>query len=115
MRHRLPRAGHNPGMAGPIDLAHFEAATFGDRALQREVLGLFDAQAAKLMQVIHTADGKARAEAAHALKGAARGIGAFALAAEAERVERGDDSAIERLAACVTETTRAAALLCAKD
>lgn len=101
-------------MAAPIDLEHFEAATFGDRALQREVLGLFDAQAAKLMQTIRGADGKARAEAAHALKGAARGIGAFALAAEAERVEQGEDGAVERLAACVAETTRAAAALLAK-
>jgi HPt (histidine-containing phosphotransfer) domain-containing protein len=102
-------------MTGPaIDLEHFEAATFGDRALQREVLGLFEAQAVKLLQTIRTASGKEQSEAAHALKGAARGIGAFRVADEAEKIEQGDDGAIERLAQCVADAQNAAALLIAK-
>jgi HPt (histidine-containing phosphotransfer) domain-containing protein len=93
-----------------IDIEHFETATFGDRALQREVLGLFEAQAAKLLQTIRTASGKEQSEAAHALKGAARGIGAFRVADEAEKIEQGDSGAVERLAERVLEAQNAAAL-----
>ncbi len=98
----------------PIDLEHFEAATFGDRALQREVLGLFGEQAAKLLQVIRSSGAKERSEAAHALKGAARGIGAFLVAAEAEKIEQGEDGAMEALAARIAEAQNAAAVLLAK-
>lgn len=101
-------------MEPAIDLSHLEAATFGDRALQREVLGLFEAQAEKLMHTIRAGDGKARAEAAHALKGAARGVGAFAVADEAEKVEQGDSGAIGRLVLRLAEARRAAAALSAK-
>jgi HPt (histidine-containing phosphotransfer) domain-containing protein len=97
-----------------IDLAHFEAATFGDRALQREVIGLFEAQAAKLLQTIRTTSGKEQSEAAHALKGAARGIGAFQVADEAEKIEQGNGAAVERLTQRVVEAQNAAALLIAK-
>lgn len=102
-------------MEPPIDTEHFEAATFGDRALQREVLGLFEAQAAKLLQTIRTTNGKEQSEAAHALKGAARGIGAFQVAEEAEKIEQGDGSAVERLAQRVVEAQNAAALLVARN
>lgn len=101
-------------MSAPIDLEHFAAATFGDRALQREVLGLFEAQAAKLMETIRSARGREQAEAAHALKGAARGIGAFGVAAEAEKIEHGDAGAVEALAQRVAEARIAAAEI-AKD
>ncbi len=96
-------------MEPPIDFDHFEAATFGDRALQRDVLGLFEAQAEKLLQTIRQTDGKAQAEAAHALKGAARGIGASAVAEEAEKVEQGDASAVERLGLRIADARKAAA------
>jgi HPt (histidine-containing phosphotransfer) domain-containing protein len=102
-------------MEPPIDIEHFEAATFGDRALQREVLGLFDAQADKLMETIRDSGGKARAEAAHALKGAARGIGAFLVAEEAEKLEQGDNGAIERLAERLRDVHNAAAALIVKS
>ncbi len=101
-------------MPAPIDLTHFETATFGDRALQREVLALFETQALKLLETIRGSSGKARAEAAHALKGAARGIGAFAVAAEAEKIEQGDGTAVELLAARIAEAQDAAAALRAK-
>lgn len=102
-------------MKSPLDIDHLEAATFGDRALQREVLGLFETQAEKLLQTIREASGKKQSEAAHALKGAARGIGAFAVAAEAERVEQGDQSAIGRLALRIAEAKAAAASLFSSD
>lgn len=96
-----------------IDREHFEAATFGDRTLQREVLQLFDAQAEKLLAVISASEGTARGEAAHALKGAARGIGAFAVADAAEAIERGMSVDDARLAARVTQARTAAAALIA--
>jgi hypothetical protein len=62
--------------------------TFGDEVLGREVLGLFDAQAERLLKAITVATtAKARREAAHALKGAALGIGANAVATAAAEVE----------------------------
>lgn len=101
-------------MAAPIDLQHFEAATFGDRALQREVLTLFETQALKLAETIRNTSGKEQAEAAHALKGAARAIGAFPLAEEAEKIERGDGAAVEALAARIAEAQNAAVSLRAR-
>jgi HPt (histidine-containing phosphotransfer) domain-containing protein len=101
-------------MGSPIDLQHFESATFGDRSLQREVLELFEGQAVKLLETIRATQGKMQAEAAHALKGAARGIGAFAVAAEAERIERGDSGALEALERRIAEAQNAAAALRAK-
>ncbi len=102
-------------MDHPIDIEHFEAATFGDRALQHEVLGLFETQAQKLLATIRSASGRERSEAAHALKGAARGIGAFAVAAEAEKIEQGDDSAIDALSRAIAEAQTAAAALRARS
>lgn len=102
-------------MEPAIDLDHFESATFGDRALQREVLELFETQAEKLLQTIRASDGKVRVEAAHALKGAARGIGAFAVAEIAERVEQGNSGAIEQLAAFLAEAQKAATILREKN
>jgi HPt (histidine-containing phosphotransfer) domain-containing protein len=102
-------------MSDAIDRKHFEDATFGDTALQREVLGLFDSQAAKLAAAIGNASGRERMEAAHTLKGAALGIGAFALADAAEKVERGDISALDELSRRVTEARAAAAVLLAKN
>jgi HPt (histidine-containing phosphotransfer) domain-containing protein len=74
--------------SGPFDANHLERATEGDRALARELLRLFDSQAEKLLHALAAATSpKARAEAAHTLKGAARGVGAFAVARTAEDVE----------------------------
>lgn len=94
----------------PINLAHLDRMTHGDRALAREVLRLFDSQAERQLATLASADNaKARAEAAHALKGAARGVGAFAVARIAEDVEAcaKDEvafaSSLARLKARVTE------------
>jgi HPt (histidine-containing phosphotransfer) domain-containing protein len=102
-------------MSEAIDIKHFEAATFNDRALQREVLGLFEAQAEKLAAVIRDTSGRARAEAAHTLKGTARGIGAFALADAAEKVEQGSAEALDELSRRIVEARSAAASLLAKS
>lgn len=74
--------------SGPFDRAHLERVTQGDHLLAREVLRLFDSQAERQLAAMASADNaKARAEAAHTLKGAARGVGAFAVARIAEDVE----------------------------
>ena len=84
-----------PGAA--VDLAHLARYTGGDAALNAEILRLFDAQASelahKLKSIIDARDAKEWKLATHTLKGAARGIGAFALgdaAAAAEPVDLAD-------------------------
>ncbi len=71
----------------PIDLVHLSRMTLGDRALEREVLVLFERQIGFLIERIECADAPVAAAAAHTLKGSARGIGAFALAQAAAQVE----------------------------
>ena len=86
-----------------------ERATFGDRALAREVLGLFDRQAEKLLaDVAAASEPRARSEVAHALKGAALGVGAVALARAAEEIEAADDDPVAVIAALACLSARVA-------
>jgi HPt (histidine-containing phosphotransfer) domain-containing protein len=79
---------------GAIDLSFLDRVTFRDRSLAREVLVLFGEQADALLALItETADERARHEAAHKLKGAARGVGAFGVARAAEEIETAKDAA----------------------
>lgn len=72
-----------------LDRGHLGRQTFDDAELQAELIALFLGQCAKLAPVIEgEADARARADAAHTLKGGARGIGAFAVAQAAEAVEK---------------------------
>ena len=77
--------------AMPVDLAHLARYTGGDSAVNREILELFMRQSSALLaQLAAARDGKTWHDIAHSLKGAARGIGAFALAdiaAEAEPLD----------------------------
>ena len=84
-----------PGAA--VDLAHLARYTGGDTALNAEILRLFDTQASELVEklesIIEARDAKSWKLAIHTLKGAARGIGAFALgdaAAAAEPIDPSD-------------------------
>lgn len=92
-----------------IDLSFLDRVTFRDRGLAREVLVLFGKQAESLCaDIAATSDVRTRREAAHKLKGAARGVGAFEVAAAAEDVETAQDAtefgtAFARLIARVTE------------
>jgi HPt (histidine-containing phosphotransfer) domain-containing protein len=72
----------------PIDLVHLQRMTLGDRSLEREVLQLFCRQADMLVARMRTATPAVTAASAHTLKGSARGIGAWRVAAAAEAVER---------------------------
>lgn len=74
-------------VAGPIDLTHLSRMTLGERALEREVLHLFDRQAEMLLARMRGASSSAVAAYAHTLKGSARGIGAWEVARTASEVE----------------------------
>jgi len=71
---------------GPIDIAHLRRMTLGDAALEREVLTMFSAQAARLARALAAMPSDAPA-LAHKLKGSARAIGAFAVADAAGQLE----------------------------
>lgn len=104
-------AGAQAGLERPIDLVHLSRATLGDRALEREVLGLFVRQSAiQIEKLKGAADSKAFRMAAHTLKGSAQGVGAHAvamLAAEAEGIDPADvvgsRQALARLEARIAE------------
>ncbi|MGQ0740785.1 MAG: Hpt domain-containing protein [Alphaproteobacteria bacterium] len=78
----------------PVDLHHLDRYTGGSRALNEEILRLFANQChetlARLEALAHSADAKSWREAAHTLKGAARGVGAFELAKAAAEAEGAD-------------------------
>ena len=75
-------------MPAPIDLDHLKQYVFGDRALLFEVLGIFKDQVSALSDRMQPSmDDEAWYLAAHTLKGAARGVGAWALGDAAERAE----------------------------
>jgi HPt (histidine-containing phosphotransfer) domain-containing protein len=79
--------GAHPAKERPIDLVHLAVQTMGDKVLEAEVLQLFARQArAALIEIV---DGSAASvvAAAHRLRSAANGVGAFRVASEAERLE----------------------------
>ena len=71
---------------GPIDFEHLSRMTLGDPALECEVLTMFVAQSAKLLDQLTALPPEAGA-LAHTLKGSARAIGAFAVAEAAAGLE----------------------------
>lgn len=94
-----------------IDREHLARMTFGDLSLERELLELFDRQAAVLLERMRTTDGAAVAALAHTLKGSALGIGALGVAQTAVAVEQAREpvamrAALERLAVAI-EAARA--------
>jgi uncharacterized protein YceH (UPF0502 family) len=102
-----------PHMA--LDVVHLARMTLGERTVEREVLELFDRQAAMLLQRMVAEPPKVVAAFAHTLCGSARGIGAWKVAEAAEAVERcasqnaavGLSGAVERLRTAVEEARAA--------
>jgi HPt (histidine-containing phosphotransfer) domain-containing protein len=95
-------AGADGQGAGPIDHDHLARFTFGNRALESEVLHLFADQAPDYLdQLRHAKTDKAWRDAAHTIKGSARAVGAFSVAARAEEAEAlgGSSEAAARAAA----------------
>jgi HPt (histidine-containing phosphotransfer) domain-containing protein len=86
----------------PIDLVHLARMTLGDRSLEREVLQLFVRQASVLLGRMDQAEPDAIAALAHTLKGSARGLGAWRVAAAAEAVELAPDMAADALVAALS-------------
>jgi HPt (histidine-containing phosphotransfer) domain-containing protein len=70
-----------------IDVGHLARMTLGEPSLEREVLQLFDRQAAMLLARMRQTAPAVVAACAHTLKGSSRGIGAWGVARAAEAVE----------------------------
>lgn len=79
---------HDCAAARAIDLVHLARQTLGDRSLETEILALFVRQSEGLCARIAGAAGEqARRDLAHTLKGSARAVGAWRVAAAAEEIE----------------------------
>jgi HPt (histidine-containing phosphotransfer) domain-containing protein len=106
-----------PRSVETIDIEHLARMTLGERSLEAEVLTLFDRQAALLLARMRDCSPAAMAAFAHTLKGSARGIGAWRVAAAADAVEMqairtdalGVAGAVTRLSAAVEEAKAAIA------
>jgi hypothetical protein len=94
-----------------IDRAHLRQMTFADAALEREVLGLFDRQAVSMLELIPVAASSALPALAHAVKGSARGIGAWRVARAAAAVEVAPHRDTAALVAALIEARTAIAAI----
>lgn len=82
----MTETAHQPAL---FDAAHLARYTLGDTELERDVLTMFFEQAALLHARLADAhSNEAWRDAAHSLKGSARGIGAFRLGIAAETAEK---------------------------
>jgi hypothetical protein len=116
-----------PLVPGPaeaiIDRSHLARMTLGDASLEAEVLALFERQADLLLARMAGAPAPATAAFAPTLKGSARGIGMWRVAAAAEAVEGAARNyapaelaaAVDRLAAAVGEARAAVAEMVKSD
>jgi HPt (histidine-containing phosphotransfer) domain-containing protein len=95
-----------PAAADIIDLDHLTRMTFGEVALQAEVLSLFDRQAEMLLARIEQGPREAAAAFAHTLAGSARSVGAWVVAAAALDVELAHGNA-ERTAEALRQLDKA--------
>lgn len=111
-RDRLTRTAELPPpgaeVAAPIDRAHLGRYTHGSLTLEREVLGLFLAQLPlSIEQLRFAATDREWQIAAHTIKGSAKAVGAWkvaALAVEAEQTSGvADEEERERLLASLEE------------
>ncbi len=76
-----------PAVPSAIDSAHLARMTFGDRSLEREVLQLFDRQAAILVDRMRGSEPGLVSSLAHTLKGSALNVGARRVAKASEAME----------------------------
>jgi len=101
---------------GPVNLEHLRRMTLGDADLEREVLDMFARQASQLTRSLADLPPEAGA-LAHTLKGSARAIGAFRVAAAADALEtsirdgRAPAQALADLRAAVAEAHAAIAAI----
>jgi len=94
----------------PIDMNHLARYTGGDRTLNSEILKLFNGQlnsmVDQLLSVLQQRDVRKWREVTHSLKGAARGVGAFAVGDAAAAAEPIDPSQSQDRAIQVIEVLR---------
>jgi HPt (histidine-containing phosphotransfer) domain-containing protein len=100
-----------PAMAAtPVDLTHLARYTGGDRALNAEILRLFDGQVSEMVEqllgVLEQRDTRKWRQVTHTIKGAARGVGAFAMGEAAAAAEPVDPSLSPDRAILVIEALR---------
>jgi len=89
-----------------FDRAHLNQYTAGDAALEAELVGLLRDQATRCLGAMEAAsDVNAWKAAAHTLKGASRGVGAFELGEACQRAEDAPQAAWQLM---VIEVRRAA-------
>lgn len=75
-------------MSAPIDLDHLDQYICGDARLLDEVLSIFEEQALSwVSKLVPSLDDEQWKHAAHSLKGASRGVGAWAVGDLAEEAE----------------------------
>jgi len=94
----------------PIDMSHLARYTGGDRTLNTEILRLFNGQlndmVSQLLTVLQQRDVRKWREVTHTLKGAARGVGAFAVGEAAAAAEPIDPALSQDRAIQVIEVLR---------
>jgi len=78
-------------ISGAVDFGYLEGFAAGDSTVVDEVLALFREQAALWTPMLDPSHDGWR-DAVHTVKGAARGVGAFALGDVCERAEAGQES-----------------------
>ena len=92
-------------MSQPIDLDHLARYTGGEKALNSEILKLFDSQVTDMVAQLHAVlglnDARRWREIAHTIKGAARGVGAFGMGEAAAAAEPVDPANEERAKAAI--------------
>jgi HPt (histidine-containing phosphotransfer) domain-containing protein len=96
-------AGQGEAQEPVIDRAHLRQMTFSDTALELEVLGLFDRQAGSMLELIPVATAEALPALVHAVKGSARGIGAWRVAHAAAAFEADPRAGSAALTAALVE------------
>ena len=99
-------------MSGAIDLEHLARYTGGEKAVNAEILRLFDGQVGQMVgqlrSVIAARDATRWKEITHTIKGAARGVGAFAFGEAAAAAEPVDPANGERAAQAIARLSEEA-------
>jgi HPt (histidine-containing phosphotransfer) domain-containing protein len=103
-----PAVAADAPIATVLDMVHLARMTLGDKSLEGEVLTLFERQATVLLAHMQDATPVAAAAFAHTLKGSARGIGAWGVAAAAEAVETNAERGSASATACAVARLTAA-------
>jgi HPt (histidine-containing phosphotransfer) domain-containing protein len=121
---RAPILAHGPGPIGPaadlsepVDLQHLRRYTFGDQALEKEILSLFMTQLPETIAALRAATNqKDWKVAAHTLKGSCRTVGAFRLGDIAQNAEKlafnaGSEACTEAISRIELATAEACAFI----